>query len=105
MSFFHLKSGTLTTFFYGGDMEASELNGIFPCVKRKYDGEDYSDSDGMFYVFGNDISGKFALDGDTLDGRTVRKQEISVDGFSYTVGKLRPVYNGGQLHHMEIGVS
>lgn len=103
MSFFHLKSGTLTTFFYGGDMEASELDGIFPCVKRRYDGEDYSDSDGMLYVFG-DTSGKFALDGDTLNGRTVRKQEIAVDGYSYTVGKLRPVYSGGQLHHMEIGV-
>ncbi|MGN1415690.1 MAG: hypothetical protein ACI4XF_02535 [Oscillospiraceae bacterium] len=103
MSFFHLKSGTLTTFYYGGDTEASELSGIFPCVKRKFDGEDHSDSDGMLYVFG-DTSGRFALDGDTLNGKTVRKQEISVDGCSCVVVKLRPVYNGGQLHHMEIGV-
>ncbi|MCI5751590.1 MAG: hypothetical protein MR038_03800 [Oscillospiraceae bacterium] len=104
MSFFHLKSGTLTTFYYGGETEASELDGIFPCVKRRYDGEDYSDSDGMLYVFGNDISDRFALDGDTLGGRTVRKQEISVDGYSYVVGKLRPIFSGGRLHHMEIGV-
>lgn len=104
MSFLSLRSGTLTTFYYNGVMESTELGGIFPCVKRKYDEEEYSDSDGMIYVFGSDSLGKFALDGDTLNGKTVRKQEVSVDGFTYVVGKIRPIYSGGSLHHMEIGV-
>lgn len=105
MSFFSLRSGVLTTFFYDGSAQSEEIDGIFPCVKRKYDEEEYSDSDGIIYVFGSNSADKFALDGDILDGKTVRKQEISVDVSAYVVGKIRPIYSGGAVHHMEIGVS
>ena len=104
MSFLSLRSGTLTTFFYDSVMESTELDGIFPCVKRKYDEVDHSHSDGMIYVFGSGSLGKFALDGDEINGKTVRKQELTIDGFTYVIGKIRPVYSGGQLHHLEIGV-
>lgn len=104
MSFLSMRSGVLTTFYYNGVTEASALDGIFPCVKRKYDEEEYSDSDGMIYVFGDNLSEKFALDGDTLNGKTVRKQEITVEGYTYVIEKICPIYSGGTLHHMEIGV-
>lgn len=106
------KNGVLLTEFYEGSYSAEELlreeiKGLSLNTAAVCGGDPgrYL-TKGKIYLRGDSpYVDRLALDGDTLDGKTVRRQLIRADGRDHVITEIKRLYLGNRLHHIEIGVS
>lgn len=99
-------SGTLTTVFYdsplgSGEIVSREINGLVLCLSRTSDNGSTA-ANGVIYAFSSPDD--FKVDGDMVDGQTVRVQYVYAGGVKCTVRTVKNVYLGSEYHHSEIGV-
>ncbi|MBQ8569047.1 MAG: hypothetical protein IJ446_07515 [Oscillospiraceae bacterium] len=105
-------SGVLITEFYDDCYSAEEflsenINGLCFNSSAVYGGDSgrYR-MKGKIYLRGDSsMVNRLALDGDTLDGKIVRRQLIRSGGRDHVISAIKKLYLGDKLHHIEIEVS